>query len=463
MKLRKLGVAGLVSAVLIGTLGIGASSAAADDGQGTVTGTVTFAGKPVAGVEVALQGADFSWDDYTYTDGAGRFTLAADPGVGVLRVDNGSQPFLATYSGNTVREPDAQRVTIQAGSSQTVNIQVAAAATVTGTVVDAKGKRLAGVDVWATNTTRSGTGWGTTDANGNYVLNGLATGPVEVIASLGTGNKYRSGSVSVRATQGKSVKAKPIRIANAKLGKIRATIKGAKQGDRIYAYDTKRKFALHIDDVLKNGKFKLDAKVAPGTYRIVVGGTNRASKAVTVKAKKTSKAGTVKVPKKRTKVSGKVKTSKGKAARDVSVTVRDSYGTFVGGAATNKKGKYSVPGVVSGRYTVEAFDPSGKNASKVRNVTVKRGKNAKRSVKLAKAYRVTGTIKHAGKPVAGVSVYAGVRADDTDAQGKFTIRGLGKGKVQLSTYDPYPGGYVHAFKSLTIKKKNVKWNPKLTK
>lgn len=35
MKLRKLGVAGLVSAVLIGTLGIGASSAAADDGQGT--------------------------------------------------------------------------------------------------------------------------------------------------------------------------------------------------------------------------------------------------------------------------------------------------------------------------------------------------------------------------------------------------------------------------------------------
>lgn len=96
MKLRKLGVAGLVSAVLIGTLGIGASSAAADDGQGTVTGTVTSAGKPVAGVEVALQGADFSWDDYTYTDGAGRFTLAADPGVGVLRVDNGSQPFLAT-------------------------------------------------------------------------------------------------------------------------------------------------------------------------------------------------------------------------------------------------------------------------------------------------------------------------------------------------------------------------------
>ena len=47
MKMRKLGVAGLVSALVVGLGGLTASSAAAvDDVQG-VTGSVTYANKPV--------------------------------------------------------------------------------------------------------------------------------------------------------------------------------------------------------------------------------------------------------------------------------------------------------------------------------------------------------------------------------------------------------------------------------
>ena len=474
MKLRKLSAAGFVSALLVGSLGLGASSAAADDGYGTVTGKVTLNGKAVVGASVSLAGDDYSSGGYGETDSAGVYTIKwADPGTWVVRVDNYDfdpvtydridYEFLTTYSGNTVREPDATKVNVTAGGSTSVDVKVQAGATITGKVVDAKGKAVAGVDVTGSNSTRSGYSSATTDSQGRYVLRGLATGPVEVSARTVTGADRYGGVSKVPAVQGKSVAAKTLRITAPKLGTIKATVKGVKVGDSIWLYDTKFKYAFQIVNVEKKGSVKVNHKVAPGNYRVIVGGTNKASKAVTVKAKKSTKAGTLKVSKKRTKISGTVKASNGKKARDVSVRVNDSYGTYTGSAITNKKGKYSVTGAVAGSYTVHAFDASLKNASTDVKVTVKKGKKAKKNFKLGKAYRVTGTIKHAGKPVVGVNVYGLASSAATNAQGKFTIRGLGKGKTQIGAYDAHTGGYRNAIKTVTIKKKNVTWNPTLKK
>ena len=71
MKMRKLGVAGLVSALVVGLGGLTASSAAAvDDVQG-VTGSVTYANKPVNGAPVYVYKSNGEWVDSTLTDAAG--------------------------------------------------------------------------------------------------------------------------------------------------------------------------------------------------------------------------------------------------------------------------------------------------------------------------------------------------------------------------------------------------------
>lgn len=472
MKLRKLSVAGLVSALLVGALGIGASAAAAEDGYGTVTGKVTSAGKAVVGASVYLANAAGDFGGFGETDATGTYTMDwATPGTWVPRVSNYSYDvdsgrsvtadYLETYSGNTVREPDAAKVTVTSGGTVKVDVKVVAGATVKGKVVDAKGKPVKGASVSVSNSNRAGYGYAETDSNGSYQITGLATGPVQVWASTGSGSSFRDGQAKVSAVQGKTVTSKTIKLKAQSTGTIKGTVKGLKKNDTVWLYDTKSKFSYQIALASKS-KLKINEKVAPGTYRLVVGGQNIASKAVTVKAKKTAKAGTLKASKKRTKVSGTIKSSNGKKLKGAGVSVYDSYGTFAGSAESNKKGKYSISGVVSGKYEVSVNDPSKKNAWTESALTVKKGKNAKKNVKLGKAYTVKGTIKYAGKPVAGVNVYASSGSDVTDANGKFSIKGLGKGKNFLSAYDPFTGGYLNASKTVKIKK-NYTWNVTLKK
>lgn len=464
MKLRKLSVAGLVSALLVGSLGLGAASATADDGVGTITGQVTRNGKPVNGARVTLTSEDdYSWGGGATTDASGRYTITATPGTGVVWVETSSSKFLATYSGNTVRFPDAKKVSVTAGGSQTVDVKVTASATITGKVVDAKGKPVKGVHVWGENVQRSGRGHARTNAQGRYVLRGLATGPVEVIASKGTGQKYRDGAAPrVIAVQGKSVTAKTIRIKAEKKGTLKATIKGVQKGDAIWAYDTRAKYPLELDTADKKGKLKITGKVPVGTYRVVIGGTNKASKAVTVKANKSVNAGTLKAPKKRARLTGVVKGSNGKRVGGVNVTAYDSYGTYAGNVTASTKGRYTITGLASGKYVLHVYDDSLKNARTSKGVKVAAKKKTKKNIKLAKAYRVTGTITHRGKPVVGVDVYSDWSSAVTDSSGRYTLRGIGKGKVRLLAHDPYAGGYRYASKNLKVKK-NTTWSPKLKK
>lgn len=470
MNLRKIAAAGLTSALLVGLLGIGGTPAVADDTYATVSGKITLDGKPVKGASVSIRNAE-TYGGSAVTDASGAYSADwVEPGTYYVVVDNYGydpvtlksidHPFLETYSGNTVREPDAKYYTVTAGSSLTVDVKLVAGATIKGKVVNSKGKPVAGATVSGSNTKRTGYASAQTDAQGRYELLGHATGPVSLYAYSADG-KLNGEIPKVSAVQGKTVTAKTVVLKSNPVGTITATVKGLKKGDSIYAYDTKAKWAQWVGEA-KKSTFKVKAKVAPGTYRIVVGGQNIASKAVTVKAKKTSKAGTLKASKKRTKVTGVVKASNGKKLANATVWVSDSYGTLAGSTTTNKKGKYSVSGVVSGKYTVDATDPSGKSAWTTAKLTVKKGSNAKKNIKLGKTFKVTGTVKYAGKAVAGVWVYGGSQSAQTGASGKFTLKGIPKGKQYFFASDPFTGGYLNVEKSMTIKK-NAKWNVSLKK
>src|SRR5690606_33504388 len=130
--------------------------------------------------------------------------------------------------------------------------------------------------------------------------------------------------------------------------------------DFVYLYNAKTKYAYVIGrPAPKTAKIK--RRVGPRTYRVVGGGTGKASKAVAVRSKKTAKVGTLKAPAKRTKVSGTIKGSNNKAPARATVCFTDKYGTSTTSGTTNAKGKYSIYGVTSGKYTVSASDSNNKD------------------------------------------------------------------------------------------------------
>ena len=88
----------------------------------------------------------------------------------------------------------------------------------------------------------------------------------------------------------------------------------------------------------------------------------------------------------------------------------------------------------------------GKKELKVKLVA---GKKDRQNVRLPKAYKVRGTVTHGGRPVEGIVVGAYTYTDHpfvtrvaTDEKGRFTLRGVTRGKVQLRLSDPTPGGYL---------------------
>lgn len=208
---------------------------------------------------------------------------------------------LVTYSGNTTRLPESKTFALSAATTTTINVKVVEGATVRGRVVDTKGRPIAKADVSAVSTTRTGWASTRTDANGRYSLRGLPTGPVEVWASK---SKKYSRSTTVDAVQGRSVSAKKITLPRYAEGRFTATVKGLKKNDDVWAYDVSGKNYSVPLGVATSSTLKVNVKLGAGKYRLVVAGTNAASKTFTVKAGKTTKVGTYKAPAKSSRLKG---------------------------------------------------------------------------------------------------------------------------------------------------------------
>lgn len=417
---------------------------------GKLTGKVTYNGKAVKAANVYAAGAASGGS--TTTSSTGVYSVTANPGTYSLSVYRApTSPFLTTYYGGTVREPDAKKITVTSGKTVTgVNVALKAGATLKGVVKNSAGKVVKGAQVYAENTTRSGYAYATTNSKGAYVLYGLATGKVVVNASASKGTTF--GTTTVTAAQGKTKSVKTIVVKAPGSATVKGTfaVKSGKVTEATAVLINSKK--LIVDQVTPSKKGAVSFKRLPaGTYTVVFSGTN-ISKKVTVKAKKTVSFGKLTRPK-LTTVKGTVRAPNGKVLANASVSLADSFGTWAGNATTNSKGAYSIKNLAKGKYSVTAYDYNAAYVPVSATFTAKSGKNVTKSLKLKTGGTLKGVVKNSkGKAVAGVNVYASSGGyATTNAKGAYVIKGVKAGKTTVSFFDPYVGGYLNATKKATAK------------
>jgi len=410
-----------------------------------VGGRVTLGGK----------GLDsFVWfgDVASHSSSAGVFHEQVEPGTSVSPwVDSGSSNF-RTYYGNTVRKPDAKKVTVSIGRSVTnADIALVASATVTGTVVNRSGKPAKHVSVEAQSVGRAGSAKATTDSKGRYTLRGLPSGKVTISVWAGTSNVPAHGVKTVTASQGHKVTASRLTLSEDAIayGRIKTS------GSRV----SKQDVSLLASNGQWLGTFRPDsdgwvgfAGLRSGTYWVHVDGSNIRKK-ITVRAHTQVSFGTITRGKQVT-VKGVVRTAAGKPAKSALVTVADRYGMVYAEVRTNSRGAYSVKAAVAGAYTITAKPKSGSDGWTRVGVTVKKGKSLARNLRFAKGAAITGTVLNArGKPAVGVRVETlDGRSAKTNSSGVYTITGARAGRTDLRVSDPtYVGGYRNAYVAATAK------------
>jgi hypothetical protein len=428
---------------------------------GGISGTVSLAGKPIKSASVEL------WNDMAYLPAVkvtnGTYSAFPLP-VGSYRVRlvaYQDDAFLTTFLGNTVREPDAKVITVEPGESATnVNIAAKAGATVKGKVTDSKGRPIKGRAVRAQNLTRYGWGEAVTDANGAYVIHGMATGKVQVAIYSPRRWYIPLVSTTVQAVQGKTLAAKTLvqRAPSTITGSV-AVKSGTTRYLTVSLLDSEKRT---VDTHSPRAKGRITFTDLPaGRYTVVISGANTATK-VTVKSGQKVSFGKLTRGKQST-LKGVVRKPDGTLASSGRVSLVDAYGASAGYANVTAKGTYSILGLVRGKYTVRAdrFGLSDDvHFAGTTTLAVKAGHGATASIKVKPSGTLTGVVKNAqGKPVAGIEAYGapGFYDDNdewgsswTDSTGKYVVKGLPAGTRRVWFRDNYVGGYLTATKTATV-------------
>ncbi|MCR6649847.1 MAG: carboxypeptidase regulatory-like domain-containing protein [Cellulomonas sp.] len=413
--------------------------------QPQIKGRVTAGGK---GKSVWIHGSP----NFSTTSGPnGRFSSYEAPGSYVLHVP-GDVGYFTTYSGSTVRRPDAEKIVVRPGRDSVADIALVQRATVTGRVVGRDGRPAKGIAVYAANVDRTGRVNATTDRDGRYTLRGLATGQVSIVAQGGTSSLPAEGKATVWARQGETVAAKQITLMDDAIiyGQVKTT----------GSSPTKQDVSLSTSSGEFLGTFRPDADgwvgfaaLPAGTYYVHVDGANL-RRQVVVRAHKTATFGTLTRGELRT-VSGKVTDWAGKPVAGASVHVYDQYGTAYATVRTGSTGRYTIRSVVSGSYQVKVTPKASSPLAWGQvALSVRAGKDSVRDVRLGKGATVTGLVVNTkGKPAIGVTVWSqeGHKAT-TDATGRYTLTGVKPGRQTLKITDPdYVGGYRDATTTVTAK------------
>jgi hypothetical protein len=148
----------------------------------TLYGKVLRGDHTVTAAQVtARRAATSTWSRTALSASNGAWVITdRSPGRYVVKADSRGERFLTTYSGDTVREPDALAVAVAQGGAKRVVVRTVAAAFLTGRVVDGHDRPVEGLYVRAVNLDRYGTANARTRSDGRYLLSGLATGRVRV-------------------------------------------------------------------------------------------------------------------------------------------------------------------------------------------------------------------------------------------------------------------------------------------
>lgn len=430
-------------------------SAPAKSAKGTISGTVTFRGKPVSKLSVFLESKKTKL--VVKTDKHGRFTAAVPPGRYMAHAYTFRISAFWTYSGNTVHAAQAKRVTVRKGTSATLDLALIPSGTVKGKVVDAAGRPVKGAEVEVFNTRRAGShGEIRTDARGRFTAVHLATGKVNVIAVDDRHLPKLWGRTTVRAVAGKTVRAGKIHLRAPVRGKIVVDVKGVEDADghvSVRVYNLKNgKWKSALRRPTDGGLTRYTVKVAPGEWQVVLSGTNVMSEPLTVAADEKIFAGELEVPTTFTEVSGQLLRPNGKPVKKGVVTITDPHGGFVDIVFTGARGRFTATGVPAGRYTVEGRQRKGDKFAPVRqSIDVTAGEPVTLDLRLEKGFTVQGRVLHRGKGVPGLTVTAGVRRmARTGTKGKFVLRHVARGRYVLWVRDTAPGGYLYKKKVVRV-------------
>ncbi|AEI10545.1 carboxypeptidase-like regulatory domain-containing protein [Cellulomonas gilvus] len=177
-------------------------------------GAVTRATRPVGSALVSARrvGAT-AWSPTATSAANGVWSMTGrSPGRYVVMVDGRERGYLTTYSGGTVRLPDAVPVRVRAGEAVRADVRTVAAATLVGRVLDDDGDPVARAYVHADNLGRFGSADAVTGSDGRFRLTGLATGRVRI--EVLTGSFDLLATAVVDAKQG-AVRTVPVLTARA--------------------------------------------------------------------------------------------------------------------------------------------------------------------------------------------------------------------------------------------------------
>jgi len=415
-----------------------------------IMGTVTAGGVPVSARVNATDGKS------VYGMGTilgGQYKLIVKPGVAytvVARPYRGaSVPWVSTYAGDTVRKPDAKKITPATSAPTTLDIRAFdEVGMIRGQVFNAGGQLVKNSTVSVCATDRYGCARASVNDEGGFAVRGLPAGTYTLHASTRTAyGSVERITVAAGASTRKSVTVRtPSQQKPADPGRILLALSAPSavvEADQacVTLFDPRGTAAEWA--CLEPGQTKIAfTGLAAGTYRLALDGAN-SSRSVIVR--KDAIASLSMTRSSGTTLTGRITTSSGAPAKEAAVYVSDGNDTSLGVVTTSSTGTYRIPFATSGSYRIAVYPTSGSDVPLAKTVRLS-GARPVVNAALAGPATVTGkVVNSAGKPVAGLRVAVSTDLDyhttTTDAQGKYTVRGVAAGAARVETYDLYMGGY----------------------
>lgn len=416
----------------------------------------------------------------TYTDSQGKYLVK---GLSKSTYTVSAQP----RSGSELAGETKKGVFVDYGQIVTVNFTLKEGGKLTGRITDETGKGVASasVDVWKAsgyygqpgkltgqkeNTTPAGPqkssyGYTSTDEQGYYTVYGLETGSYTVSVSPESYWDERLGKSVESDLARESVDNVPITLGKTttlditleKAGKIAGKITDENNKPvsdvSIYAYTEDYKY-WGYDWIEGTASTYEMTQLHQGTYTVTVVAEKEGSefvpeivKSVVVTSEKTTELNIT--MKKGGKISGKITDAYGNAVADVSISAwtEDVYYGY-GYADTNYNGYYTIKGLPSGSYNVEAYPPTKSDLAgqRVRGVIVETGQTTTLDFVLPEAGIITGQVEMSNLPTGwnyGYSVIAFPAntifgtdmfedMEDIDVVGETTVKSDGSFRMKIA-------------------------------
>jgi len=452
----------LAPALAAATITAGAAPAATASGTGTIAGTFTDGGAPVAGAWVHVNATDHSFNGWAETDSDGRYTLSDVPA--------GDEAYLVSfeapgdpeqYAFGKTDPDDADRISVVAGQRTTVDDALLPTGTISGRFTDGAG---GGVEAWARAFGETGSGSTIRTApDGSYSLR-VFPGNHRVSFFYGNTEQFAYGTTDREQARVFEVSAgQTVTVDDAKLqtGAIEGRVtdaNGAPAVDIEVGASGAGSGSVRTDE---SGDYRID-DLLPGTYRVdfstTGGGQQYAHQSRTweeatlfqVTGGETTRVDEQLLP--TGAIAGRFVDRDGAGIADVQVAVSAIGHHGNGWTATDADGYFRVGGLFTGDYRVR-FAKWGEigqyaygqvDAAQAERITVQAGQTSTVNDTALPTGDVRITARDALTAAAVTDFWA--YADDwfgENLDGAVTLRGLPVGTYQISAggdgYAPQQG------------------------